>query len=237
MPDLRFVEAAMDPNLIAGIYNGCDQWCHYCPATDKCLAFRLSEQKAGRNIYGDIRDAMRESIIALKESHETQGRQPPGELLQLIEDSGKPVILEPVNDPLERLGRRYAIVATTYIASGEPLPDEIPKRPHGPTPQEVFQYYHFQIATKIYRAIISARRAASKGDGDLQGDANLTAKVALLGIDRSDEALQVLALDDPDVRIGHLRRLLRQLRQDIEIRFPDARRTVRPGFDPETVSP
>ena len=56
------------------------------------------------------------------------------------------------------------------------------------------------------------------------------------GIDWSDEALQVMALDDRDPRIEHLRLQLRRLRREIEARFPAARALVRPGFD-EPVTP
>jgi hypothetical protein len=109
--------------------------------------------------------------------------------------------------------------------------NEIPRRPDGPTPFEVFLWHHVFIATKIYRAIMSAAEAARTGEAESRRDADLAAKVALLGADRSDEALQVMALDDRDPRIEHLRAQLRRLRRELEARFPAARTLVRPGFD------
>ena len=50
MADLRFLTLATDPNLVPGIYNGCDQWCHYCPATERCLAYKCRPESDGANI-------------------------------------------------------------------------------------------------------------------------------------------------------------------------------------------
>jgi hypothetical protein len=234
MADRRFIDAALDPELIPGVYNGCDQWCDYCPATGRCLAFRLSPpDREDRDIYGDINKAMRESMVLLKDCHEAEGLKPPDELLQLLADTGKPVVLEPIDDPLERLGRRYVVLATAFLASWDEIPVRIPRREHGPTPSEVFLFYHFLIAIKIYRALVSAKNAARTGSPDARHDAELSARVALIGIDRSDEALQVMALDDHDARIEHMRGCLRRLRREVEGRFPTARELVRPGLDDE----
>src|SRR5919198_2976170 len=39
----RFVQIAADPRLIPGVHHHCDEWCHYCPVTDRCLTFRCTE--------------------------------------------------------------------------------------------------------------------------------------------------------------------------------------------------
>jgi hypothetical protein len=232
MPDVRLIEAAQDPTLVPGIYNTCDQWCDYCPATSRCLAFRLSPPHGDRrDIYEDIKNAMRASMVFLKDCHEAEGLTPPEELLRLLAAAATPAAAEPVEDPLERMARRYAFMAAAFLASGDEVPRELPKRSDGPTPYEVFLYYHVLLATKIYRAIVSGRAAARTGDAGARHDADASARVALIGIDRSHEALQVMALDDGDARIEHMRRHLRQLRREVEARFPAARRLVRPGLD------
>jgi len=235
MADLRFLSLATDPNLVPGIYNGCDQWCHYCPATERCLAFKCRPTPAtSAGIYDDIESSMFESMRYLKECHEAEGLQPPEDLLRLLE--GHPRTADaflPINDPLERMGKHHAVLATAFLASSdESLPElPLPKREHGPTPFEVFLYYHLQIAVKIYRAISSAREAARTGGAQARWDADVSAKVALLGIDRSRDALQVMTLDDPDPRIEHMRTHLARLRRELEGRFPAARTLVRPGLD------
>jgi hypothetical protein len=235
MADLRFLTLATDPNLVPGIYNGCDQWCHYCPATERCLAFKCRPDTGGGNIYENIEEKVFESMRYLKDCHEAEGLQPPEDLLRLLNDgplSGRTRYI-PVDDGLERMGKHYAVLATAFLAtSDEPIPPSpLPKREHGPIPFEVFFYYHVLIAIKIYRAITSSLEAARTGSTQARWDADVSAKVALLGIDRSDEALQVMALDDPDPRIAHMRQHLSRLRREVAARFPAARALVRPGLD------
>jgi len=56
-----FVKAALDPTLIPGIYNACDQWCVYCPATARCLAYRCqpadAKEEDPQDIYARFPDA------------------------------------------------------------------------------------------------------------------------------------------------------------------------------------
>jgi hypothetical protein len=59
----------------------------------------------------------------------------------------------------------------------------------------------------------------------------MSAGVSLVAIDRSGDALEVMALDDADQRIEHMRRHLARLRREAEGRFPAARGLVRPGLD------
>ena len=87
------------------------------------------------------------------------------------------------------------------------------------------------IAIKTHRAIVSSAEAARGGSADARADSDMSAKVALVAIDRSDEALHVMALDDADPRVEHMRRHLARLRREIEGRFPAARAFVRPGLD------
>lgn len=231
----RLLTLASDPNLVPGIYNGCDQWCHYCPATGRCLAFAYRpEPDRGDSLYENLEAKMFESMRYLKECHEAEGLQPPEDLVLLLSgEAPSRAACASIDDPLARMGKHYAILATAFLASSdEPLPAApLPRRVGGPTPLDAFLYYHVQIAIKIYRAISSAREAARTGGPQARWDADVSAKVALLGIDRSDEALQVMALDDRDPRIEHMRRHLARLRRGIEGRFPAARTLVRPGLD------
>ena len=234
MADLRFVTLATDPNLVPGIYNGCDQWCHYCPATARCLAYKCMPGSSDTDIYENIEEKMFESMHYLKACHEAEGLRPPEDLITLL-NGERPSQQEyvPVDDALERMAKHYAVLATVFLATlSEPLPHEpLPKREHGPTPFEVFLYYHFLIAIKVYRAITSSYAASRNGDSQARWDADVSAKVALIGIERSDEALQVMALDDSDPRIAHMRKHLARLRREVSARFPAARTLVRPGLD------
>jgi hypothetical protein len=233
MPDQRFVEAVLDPTLIPQVYDGCDQWCDYCPLTARCLAFRCRPAGGSSgDIYHDVAEAMYESMRELKTKHEAQGTAVPDVLEWLLRhDPRETATIVPVDDPLERLGRRYVMLTAAYLVSRRDISLEVPWRPGGATPLDVVIRFHMLIAAKIYRAVIAASQAARAADGGAARDASLSAKVALLCADRSDEALSVLALDDEDPRVGHLRQHLRRMIRELEGRFPSARGTVRPGFD------
>src|SRR5215471_15563121 len=164
MADLRFLTLATDPHLVPGIYNGCDQWCHYCPATDRCLAYKCRPDSADGNIADNLEQKMVESMQYLRACHEAEGLQPPEDLLRIL-NGRRPSELTPhvpPDDALERMGKHYAVLATAFIVTcGETIPQNpLPKREHGPTPFEVLLYYHVLIAAKIYRAISSAAAAA-----------------------------------------------------------------------------
>jgi hypothetical protein len=234
MPDLRVLKLAVDPTLVPGIYNGCDQWCDYCPATGRCLAFRCRPDAGGGTIHESVEHQLLESMRFLKACHDAEGLEPPEDLVRLL--NGERLAraqYAPIDDPLERMGKHYAVLAAAFLATagGEAPARPLPRRAHGPTPFEVFLFYHVLVAVKIYRAISSSHEAARAGSARARWDADVSAKVALIAIDRSEEALQVMALDDDDTRLPHMRRHLSRLRREVEERFPASRALVRPGLD------
>ena len=229
-----FLQAILDRTVIPGIYNSCDQWCMYCPATGRCLAYRCRPPGASdqdpQDIYANIATRMNEGMRLLRELNAAEGRTIP-ELDALIADHLRtPAMWAPADDPLERLGRRYARVSSSYVASHPEFPFDLRYRPMGPTAFEVVAWYHLLIAVKICRAIAS-HAAAVRGEKHLWRDALFSAKTALLGIDRSRDALSEMQESDDDVRLPHLQSQLRRLTRELEGRFPEARTITRPGLD------
>ena len=98
---------------------------------------------------------------------------------------------------------------------------------------EVIQWYQHQIAVKILRAVGTTVQGDVVGDQLDQSDSNGSAKVALLGMDRSVAAWAELLRQMPDDedRILPLLVTLGRLRRDVEATFPTARAFIRPGFD------
>jgi hypothetical protein len=229
--DLRIVELASDPQLIPGIYNTCDQWCDYCPATERCLSFKVHRGRVtfeGRN----LEDAMFGSMRRLCDCYEAEGLEPPEDMRRLLEGDTRGVEKQPP-DPIERMAGRYLAMVAGFMATCDHSRWQTTFAPHahGPTPFETFLYYHFTIAVKASRAIASEREADSTGRESARQDALCSAKVALIAIDRSSEALQVMALDDPDPGLGDLRRHLGGMRSELDRRFQGARAFVRRGLD------
>jgi hypothetical protein len=227
-----FNQVCLDSTLIKGIYNTCDQWCMYCPATERCLAYRCSPEigSGKQDIYKSLADRLYEGIIFFKRLCEAEGTPTPELDDMLANDPRKQTVAPPVDDPLERAGKRYARLSGAYLHSREDYPFEVRWRPSGPTPFEVFTWFHVLIAVKIYRALLSSG-AAARGDESTRVDALVSAKVALIGIDRSLEALSAMADTDNDARLELLAGQLRRVRRELEARFPDARSFVREGLD------
>ena len=224
-----FVQVATDATLIRGIYDQCDQWCMYCPATQWCLAYRCGTDLRNPDVYRNLADRMREGMVFLKRLCEAEGRSTLEIDAILSADPRKQEMLV-IDDPLEKMGRRYGRSSDAYLLSRPDFPFEMKHRASGPTPFEVFAWYHQLIPGKIHRALISARRAA-RGDVIHHDDALICAKVALIGMDRSLEALAAMAWEDDDARLESMQAQLRRLRREAEARFPSARAYVRSGLD------
>ena len=76
---------------------------------------------------------------------------------------------------------------------------------------------------------------SQRGKPGLADDAQGSAKVALIGMDRSRKALRQLQAKLHDSRIDRLLLRLERLTAEVERRFPDARAFIRPGIDEESV--
>lgn len=229
MTDLRFLDHATDPTLIPFIYDRCDQWCMYCPATSHCLAYRC-RGNGKQDIYRDLADRLYESMTFLKRLMNAEGRETPEIDAMLSNDPRAQTTFVEVNDPIERMGRRYLSLSNAYLTTRPDFPFDMHPRPSGPTPFEVFAWYHALVPAKIYRALVSAQQAA-RGDDDRRDDAACSAKIALIGIDRSLEALGAISSDDDDPRLELMLAHLRRLRRELDGRFPEARSFVRRGLD------
>lgn len=102
---------------------------------------------------------------------------------------------------------------------------------------KVIQWYNFQIHVKLMRALQGRRQ--EQRDLELWGevsndkDSDGSAKVALIGIDRSMAAWATLHKHFPEEEASILKLLvhLERLRRNTEQEFPNARAFVRPGFD------
>jgi hypothetical protein len=249
-------ELASNPDLISGIYNYCDRWCERCPLTARCLVYAtekddddsahmhdLNNEAFWRrlgSVFQETRDMIaewaREAGIDLNQAEEVCDPVQRKRKRQQVD-----------NHPLAQAGKKYANAASDWfrdldqtievsdvsasqsdLAHAEQLEDA----------REVIQWYQYQIAVKTMRAL-SARldeRDADLADTELAEfpkDSDGSAKVALIGIDRSIAGWRLvqLALPERAASIVPLILQLERLRQMIETSFPEARDFVRPGFD------
>jgi hypothetical protein len=227
-----FNQVRLDPTLIKGIYNTCDQWCMYCPATARCLVYRCSSEiRSGKqNIFKSLAARLREGIEFVKRLREAEGTPTPELDAMLADDPAARANVPPVDDPLERAAARYARLSDAYLLSRDDFPFEMIWHPNGPTPYEVFAWFHSLIGVKVYRALWCSA-AVARGDAAKKDDALISAKVALIGIDRSLDALAAMSSEDDDTRLELMGSQLRRVKRELEGRFPEARSFVREGLD------
>jgi hypothetical protein len=231
-----------DRALIPAIHEACDQWCIYCRATDRCLAFQstnaaevggLFDAGAASAATGPDGERIGEGATFLKMFADAEGRLAPPEIEAVL--SGNREQLRQVfslDDPLERLGRRYMMLSEAYLQSRPDFPPPCTWRREGPTALEALAWYHVLVPARVFRAIL-ANADARRGVRGRAADTLRAAKVALIGIDRSARAVDDLSAIDDDPRLDLLKALLRQLREAVDARFPRARGFVRRGLDAE----
>lgn len=99
---------------------------------------------------------------------------------------------------------------------------------------EVIRWYQYFIGAKIHRAINGLEHIHAEDD-PVQSDANGSAKIALIAVERSLGAWEVLRQQLPEKKevVLHLQQQLQHLHTEISQLFPDWARFHRPGFDDE----
>jgi hypothetical protein len=225
-------ELANNPDLISGIYNYCDRWCERCPLTSRCLVYATEQEdndlfenhdlrnEAFWKKLGHIFQETRELIPAWAtnagvdlaangDEDEARGKRK----RQLVD-----------NHPLTTAGKKYANAASDWFREFD---QTIEISDLGVTDaREVIQWYQYQIAVKTIRALSGQKE-------ELEADADGSAKVALIGIDRSIAGWRMMQLSLPEREesIVPLILQLECLRRRLEKGFPEARGFIRPGFD------
>lgn len=242
MSPKRLIDVANNPDHISGIYNYCDRWCERCPLTSRCLVYATETEEPSES--NDIRNEMfwRQIGHTLTEVRELipEWAKHALDLNQAQEENTVRRRSRQVDhDPLAKAGKRYANDASDWFreldhATAPPTsPTDAGRRLPFEDAREVIQWYQYQIAVKTMRALSARIDEHAMDPAECLRDSDGSAKVALIGIDRSIAAWRLMQLSLPE-REGSIVPLLLQLerlRQGIEKHFPEARAFVRPGFD------
>ena len=139
------------------------------------------------------------------------------------------------NHPLAKAGKRYANAASDWFRELDQTIEVSENFEQLEDAREVVQWYQYQIAVKTMRGLSGRKDEFEEAPelAELPKDSDGSAKVALIGIDRSIAAWRLMQLSLPDrlESIVPLILQLERLRQRLERSFPQARDFVRPGFD------
>ena len=258
-------ELAARPDFISGIYNYCDRWCERCAFSSRCFLYAtesadpdldapdvrdLNNVKFWRkleSIFKDANelikqcaaeagidlDAIDHDEVAASHNQETEAAR---------------------GDDLSVLAQNYARIVQTWfeneLVAAEELDDHAQLQAKSAGIEidaqdafEVIRWYQFFIPTKVFRALLARDDDLPEvypddiedGINPAQTDANGSAKIALIAIDRSVNAWRVIQSHVPAKQesIAPLIALLENMRTGIEAELPLARDFIRPGFDEE----
>lgn len=257
----KIKKMAQDERFISGIYNYCDRWCERCPQTSHCLNYAMGEEEYADPLTRDIRnneyweklsDIFKTTLELLNEMAAERGID-----LNAI-DSGeyeeeRRIMKETAkNHQISRLALAYSRTVEDWFKEAKSLfgkDSEEETSPLHPGEEgnpatsemkdalEVVRWYQHQIYVKMMRAISGRVEEEKEVPDEIEvfpKDSDGSAKVALIGVDRSIAAWSIIESAFPSFRRNAVRDILTHLeilRRKIEKEFPDARGFIRPGFD------
>lgn len=213
--------------FIVGIFNYCDRWCETCPFTSRCRVFA----------DGAKYEAMANpDLELLREAppHPSDVR-PPNKWLEEILSNMDEITLEelPAPTPIPARLMRVAALARAYcdnVWSALSEEERLAPRPND-DPYSIIHWFAPLISSKTFRALSGLHEF--DGDREYPPDHEGSAKVALVGIDRSIAAwsdARSMGRVSPEAASRFIEELHR-LSDDLEELIPRARQFVRPGFD------
>ena len=220
--------------FIVGIFNYCDRWCEACAWTSRCRLFADIARLEG---------ALDPNLKAVAEAPPLPEDvpPPPPKWMQAFLDELNEGANEPAPDGAQRgqqplsqqhesllaradgyLGQVHAwLRARDYFSASDPR-----------DPRAVIGWFHTLIAAKIFRAVTGLREDLPE-ERDWPADYDGSAKVALLGIERSHAAwLEMVERGlAAGAEVAPFIADLVWLGEQLELVFPKARAFVRPAFD------
>jgi hypothetical protein len=256
-----FKELAARPDFISGIHNYCDRWCERCAFSSRCAVYATEADDPDLD-SPDVRDLnnvkfWRKLETIFKDAHDLikQCAAEAGIDLDAIdhnEVSHDEEIESARRNELSVLAQDYARMVESWfeneLVAAEQLDDfaQLQAKTAGieidvQDAFEVIRWYQFFIPTKIFRALLPSDDEPSEVYPDnvedeinpAQTDANGSAKIALIAIERSLSAWRVIQSCVPAKQesIAPLMALLENVRCGLEAERPLARDFIRPGFD------
>jgi hypothetical protein len=260
MNEARMDELARDPRFIPGIYNYCDAWCERCAFTSRCLNYAMAQEEEARasrsqdaedeGFWDKLHETFENTMATAEEEGEETDFEIDEEELQGSIREQDEIHEAAQTQPCSRIARRYIEVVDNWFKSKEVLlgaeGDERESSARADIPGvehagdgvdihdclEVIRWYQRQIWVKLCRAASGTIHAEIEDLECCQEDADGSAKVALIGIERSIAAWAILLRRFPDHEDAiHALAILKRLLRQVEAAFPNARAFRRPGFD------
>jgi hypothetical protein len=221
--------------FIVDVSTYCDRWCEACAFTSRCRLFADVAEMSGR------RDPNLQALVEAPPLPQDVPPDPPPWLQELIDEMNAASLASSSGDEprqcrrdvprehesIQARAREYCEKVHAWLSERKSAAVRDPG-----DPRAVIGWFHILIPSKIARAL-NGLAEHEPGLWDWPPDHDGSAKVALLGIERSHAAwLQMVewalaSNRDADPFIADLV----WLGEEIERVFPNARAFVRPAFD------
>ena len=246
----------MEQQFIPGIYNYCDRWCERCSLTHRCRVYAgetdmtVEQQDITKEAFWQyLSDSLQQALDYLQAHMEEMGID--WEAMKeeaLSEGEVGREALSPDQEALQCIAEKYYDEAKQWFENHQQLFQEreahlrrqldmglevMPEAHRLGDALEIINWYSFFISGKLRRALSGLNDKWMWEDFPVQNDANGSAKVVLLSVERSLAAWEVVRGAFPEVadELLDILVLLGKLRQGIRSLFPEVDRFIRPGFD------
>lgn len=238
----QFQKIHAGKDIISGIHNYCDRWCERCAFTSRCTVFAMGEEEdrirkesnqpekdLAEHVGSMLQDAL-ELLHDLALEHGIDLNSLDDEDSDFVKPGKENYLVRKADEHANWLmkwieknnGRINAILLTLEEESINDyiiLNDAI----------EVLKWYINFIAVKFSRAVTPAYEDSPEG----RSDSNGSAKIAIIAVTRSIDALMLLLRFIPDEEDHLLEGLVRleRIKKRALKDFPEAMDFRRPGFD------
>lgn len=233
----------MRGNRIEFISEYCDRWCERCGFTARCSSYAV---QTALGMCGDFAEAIELAVGAARavtaagadvESARHEWFDAPEPTEKELEEAEKEENVRKSRIdalPTSKLAWQLSRAAYRWFCSHS---DSVRARGDAVLNEalEIVEWDSHLIGAKLHRALCGHDRYETDehfGDDDpVQNDWNGSAKVALISLDRSEAAWQVIAEATGDAGAADLIGTIETLKREVEATFPAARSFARPGFD------
>jgi hypothetical protein len=240
----QFKRIRATKDIISGIHNYCDRWCERCALTARCSVFAMGEEEErirkesnepekelAEYVGSMLQDAIELlndmalehgiDLNALDDEDADAGLKRPGKENYLVRkaDEHSEWLMKWLENNKDRLSEILATLEEESTKDYLILNDAI----------EVLKWFIHFIAVKFSRAVMPPFEDSPEG----RYDSNGSAKIAIIAVNRSIDALMLLLRflsDEEDHLLEGLVRLERIKKRALRD-FPEAMDFKRPGFD------
>jgi hypothetical protein len=252
-----------NPRHISGIHNYCDRWCERCTKTLRCSVYAVTQaegvsdsersdpdNEAFWKYMHDIFSVTTEMVQDYARKNDIDLSPPTQEELEQQEQLREQTHEHPVSkegmDYMDAVHQWFGAHEKFFQQVAEQFKSRDQMRLPGDNFQfqwyqlhnafEVVQWYYTLVSVKIRRAVhglLNPLDLPEEELKDIPSDADGSAKIALIGMDRSIAAWAVVLKSMPEQEKVILDFLvqLERIRRETERVFPKARAFIRPGFD------